>query len=470
MLKKICLTLLVLTHLSFAAEWIQGQWNGQPWQREELIKKAQQGDPDAMAEWAYCSYFTANNIPNNPAKITEYARRAAENDSILGKSMHAYCLMLGTNGTLKPQQGLSILEELSTTKHPFVDFCIAQSYTIKKVRPRDTKKTLEMLEQLTKKNVVQAPPVLAFFIKRRDPDRAMELLKQSFEKHNNSTATSLQFLNLTNVENRYGKAYADKVTENMLKIASLGSKAAIMRLAEVASRDEDSGNVIQLIKPRALSGHTSSIEALLSILEKKPIDISPATPFELAKTAYGQGSTNEYVLVAYHHGLINALQHNNNYDELAPLIEEACRKGTNFGQCRMHNHLGEFFMLSYTNYKGPVEHFDRAESNFIYHFYHASDYCSYMLAYYYLDNVRLERRDLAKGIAAAHVALKANKGQHQIDCLSRQRNLALLEATDAEKSEAERLIQIGFPNDKDSRRRAFDHLKEIGDMPAHIKF
>ena len=75
---RFLLAFLFLISPILAAEFPDGAWNGKFWDREKLIAGAENGDADAMAEWAFCSEGTLLKIayPIFNSELLEIARKS----------------------------------------------------------------------------------------------------------------------------------------------------------------------------------------------------------------------------------------------------------------------------------------------------------------------------------------------------------------------------------------------------------
>ncbi|QQL44007.1 hypothetical protein [Sulfuriroseicoccus oceanibius] len=68
-----------------------GAWNGKRWERERLFAGVAAGDPDALAEWAYCSRKVLLGIAFDDQLIYSRAKEAADKGSLFGRSLVGVC-------------------------------------------------------------------------------------------------------------------------------------------------------------------------------------------------------------------------------------------------------------------------------------------------------------------------------------------------------------------------------------------
>ena len=465
-----------------AAEIIDGQWNGKPWNTKQIIEKAEQGDPDAMAEWAYCSIFGENGIPHDEPQTFKYASAASAKGSVLGKTLEGYCYALANGTKLDAQKATRIIDEAHATKHPYARYAYAQSHTLKALGRRDTTEAMKIFREMMQHDVAQASAVLGFFShayakSTDDHKEAADLLKYSFEKYGSTMSAFVQIAQKKHTINFQGQQYYNKVIARLHKSARLGHSSSLRTLGNMAVKEKDYDIAIPYLLRAANNADDNAIGTLLN-LAPDANSPNPDTPIKgnyielakLAAIAYRSGGRSRQISSDYlHHLRISRAQKklpNEATNENALKVARDLIAG---GDCNTHDTIASILLYGVITLGDDDIFFERGLQHAIYHSDH-SNACIYTAARYLLEDKHPATFDRVRGLAAAKTTLARKLSDARKNYLKGRVTKMEKDATKEELQKVQQLVEQGYPNSETWRKEAFLKLQQYGDLPADWQF
>ncbi|YCM42295.1 tetratricopeptide repeat protein [Verrucomicrobiaceae bacterium 227] len=115
------LTILILFSLvmsGLGTGFPDGLWNGKPWATEKILEGVEKEDPQALAEWAYCSRDGWGGIKVDEEQIFKHAERSAQTGNDLGAAILARCYLKGKGVAKDEKMGLEITMTAAEKGHP----------------------------------------------------------------------------------------------------------------------------------------------------------------------------------------------------------------------------------------------------------------------------------------------------------------------------------------------------------------
>lgn len=153
------LTLLLL--LPLHAAFPDGKWNGKPWDKATLEAEVLKENPDALAEWAYCSFHCYVDIPYDLETAKKRAAQAAEKGSVFGKALTAYLTLDSLEPfPVKTENALPLIKEASDAGHPWALYLLTEAEIRGQLLPRVTEGRVEILKKLAEQGVIDAADFL----------------------------------------------------------------------------------------------------------------------------------------------------------------------------------------------------------------------------------------------------------------------------------------------------------------------
>lgn len=482
MCRIITFILFTVSCVLSSAEIIDGQWNGKPWNTKQIIEKAEQGDPDALAEWAYCSFFGENGIPHDEVKTFKYASSASAKGSILGKTLEGYCYALANGTKLDAQKAIRIIDEAHATEHPYARYAYAQSLTLNALGRRDTTEAMKIFREMMQHDVAQASAVLGFFShayakSAGDHKEAADLLKYSFEKYGSTMSAFVQIAKKEHTINFHSQKYYKKVIARLHKSARLGHPSSLRTLGNMAVKDKNYDIAIPYLLRAANNADHNAIRTLLNLAPDADTP-EPNTPVKsnhielgkLAAIAYRSGSRDRRVSSDYLHYLRTSRARKERLEEAS--LENAitvAREVIVAGNCNIHDTIAEVFLYGVTNLGDDDSFFERGIQHAIYHSDHSYP-ASYKVARYYLEQKHPETFDLVKGLAAAETTLAKELSNSYRSYLTKLVLKSKKEASEDDLKKVEELSKQDYPSGYKWRKEAFIKLQQYGDLPADWQF
>lgn len=479
------LTLIFLLSLScylHAVEIIDGQWNGKHWKTNEIISKAKSGNPDAMAEWAYCSFFGENGIPHDEPQTFQYASKASAKGSVLGTCLEGFCYALANGTKLDIQKAKSLIDEAHATKHPYARYIYGQSLTLGSLGRTNTTEAKKIFREVMQHDVAQASAVLGFFThaharSEHEHEEAAELLKYSFEKYGSTMSAFVQIAQKKHTIRLYGDRYYKQVLTRLHKSARLGHPSSLRTLGKMALKEENFDIAIPYLLQAANNADHNAIRTLISFAPDADSP-EPDTPVKsnyielgkLAAIAYRAGSRNRRVSSDYlHHLRISRARKQLPEEATLENMIKVAREVIAAGDCNTHDTIAGILLYGVTKFGDDDAFFERGLQHAIYHSDH-SDTVIYTMSLYFLDPNHTETFDIVKGLASAETALAGTLDDARRNYLTGLAAKFKEQATDEDLNNVKKLTKQNYPKALKWREEAFLKLQQYGDLPADWQF
>lgn len=95
-----------------------GLWNGKPWDVDEREAAAAKGDPEALAETAFCAWEAYGGVRSSEKTLYENAKKSAEQGNAYGLALLADCYSAGRGVEVDLQKALIYAEAAVKAGHP----------------------------------------------------------------------------------------------------------------------------------------------------------------------------------------------------------------------------------------------------------------------------------------------------------------------------------------------------------------
>ncbi|MEM0896121.1 MAG: PDZ domain-containing protein [Verrucomicrobiota bacterium] len=472
-----------------------GEWNNRAWELSRLMEGVERGDPDALAEWAFCAANVGKRLEFDAELVHARSKVAAEAGSAIGKLQHAICVERGIGTASDVELSSKLLQEAVETGHP----CALAEVALRKIEAHDRQRSFLGFEPDRETGVRYLEQAVSsgFFeskhLKGRDLQdgysgtknfrKAARLAKDSFLETGSLKSAawmykSARLLSFSEIQEFLEEEVVEKAGERLRSAAALGNPYATYVLAWEGVTEE---------RP-----HEAIPAFIQSINNKEPQAFWTATYFmrygrynrhvgstvctgnygsiyKTAKEAYLRNihaEDNRSIVYHYAIGLINKGTPEEKL-EAADAFRALIRDHREYP----YSYTG----LAYYYLKSSEEDQPNAEEHFrrcvaLGTFRSDSPNGSLALAAY-LGEWSLEKfRDYPRAYAAAVWAEKLNEDpgcrQHS-NKIAREAWAAM---DGGERLKAQRLIEEEYPYKRSYREEAFEYLQEIGDMAKFLPF
>ena len=499
MFKYIILFLFFVTSIS-ASPFIDGVWNGKPWNKAHLLAEVEKGDPDALAEWASCSDNVRIGIAHDRELINERFELAVEGGSLLAKAFYGNFLARNADEKLKAR-GLQMMEEALKEGHPLALSGMAR----RKMFGHDTEVDLEGAHKLLKEaethNSALAIAILGFYYQydeknntRYDIEKSIAYRKQSLLKFDNPFAA----VNLNSMlENRSLERFhhlidldtLDQGDQAIEKAAQLGLPFALVTVAK-AYYDAKKPHLALPMMVRAANLEHATARSYLSIWfdrgykvksgkgEKLVAKASYLESIKFAGLSYRSGDQSSAAIRNYARYLYS--EKNDTPDQLKlnhEKAEDLLLTKLNFNEhtsydCNCHDALAAGLIRIHGADEKPLDEalVARSFAHYIYHHDHTPSNI-YTICWYMLNDKDHKFYDPVKGLAAATSFLeiadsKSKSVKPARNLIKRSKKFITAE----QKALAVELVADGYPTSEKYRREAYEYLLKIGDISPEHKF
>ncbi len=494
---------ILLTLHALAAEFPDGAWNGKPLDRATLENAAAEGNRDAMAELAYCSQHTLLGIPYDSGKIISFSDLAARNGSALAMTVFAEVLIHGYGFPLDQERGLALLRKASDIGHPHAMALLAD-YMFVASHPRtqcggivlagiepDQAAAMDLLTKAEAAGTLFTDAV-RYRIHRyglgvpEDVEKGFGHMIRYVE-----TSASPEFAGLLfNLAHVRGSNYADYIPEATRPKqeaiaragAALGNPHAIRRVGSV---EKITGNA-NIGVPMVIRSLNNGVVGALSTVPRwtryydydsraKAYTVTGDIEdvFKMCAEAYERGYDRSNVFIGgfYASGLSRSFKKNGEpalYDEAVGVYRDLLINLPDYND--IYNGFAFHLFTKKAEGEEAKRIFERCTALWTYRATQ-DKYAAHWLAWI------LRTREVYGGkfinypqaVAAIRYASTRNQGAYKAG-EEKWLGQILPRMSAAQKEEAERLVEDGFPHALKYRKAAFETLQNAGDIPAGTTF
>lgn len=449
-----------------------GAWNGKPWDREELDTGVREGDPEALAEYAYCSREGMNQVPYDAGRIFECASRSAAAGNAYGAAVASRCHLIGIGTEKNPQRGYELARESADAGHPLGMKNLANCLFYGDGTAADIKQAHRLNKRAIRLGCAIAGNNHAnhqydgSYGLPRDREKGIALSIENFREYR----TLITALNLISrfVDDPEGEVYPldlQKDVEARVREAhECGVPGTTIKLAKhlcmVGRGNEGVPLLIESCESSEAEAHELAADfAAGNSVAKTAGD--RATISHLRREAVDLGCDSESVL----NWVMDSYLYKYTDEPVAP--EKAlihAQRLQEKGSAPPPHTMGRIF---FSKQDSPVRDKRRGMAHYVY-FSPESRNCAPFLAEALVSG-RPEDHDYVHGYAAAVFALE--HGMRSSDYyLKSLKERARKELDDAQFEEATDLIERGYPGADEFRRPAFEILKDYGDLPEDAEY
>ncbi|QQL44009.1 sel1 repeat family protein [Sulfuriroseicoccus oceanibius] len=466
-----------------------GAWNGKRWERERLFAGVAEGDPDALAEWAYCSSKVLLGIAYDEQLIYSRAKEAAERGSLFGRSLVGMCYQNGIAVEIDYEFSARVLNEtmdqgcgyaagwvgflFSKGRGVMRDF--DQVYEIAMTRVPEYARLRETLLAS-----VQDDSTSSFFSPACTTDRWMESFGRTGDVNDALCSLYADAYSTRYYPGGIKLGVKDRMGVRMWDAAMLGHIVSVNQVAwtRINAGGHRYGSLLALN-----AGTAGQKEALrnLAVVSSRPYSrlddrsrevlfiTSEESGDDLWERACRAGFVDSYYTGNIAQKLYDLhIPKSPRRDYATQLMKRMINRGDpeghrNLGYCLMYVHGWHRYHPVELNKKRGIAHliYGSAESHD----------CECTLAWcYFKGGINDRFLDRVRGVALARATI--NRRGHG-GCETKLRQWIKDEGAKLsaeEKKQVEDLLKRGFPRSDEFRRPAFELLKEVGDLPPNAKF
>jgi len=485
--------LFFLTGCLFAAGEVKipdGAWNGKPWKRNLLLSEVKKGNPDALAEWAYCSRRALLQIAYDRNLICKRAKIAGDKGSLLGKRMFAKSLRHGEGIEPDKKRSHQIFKQLAQQNCPDAMVDLASDYFFGEVVDKDVEQAEKWLKKADSYNCVRSASYWAMLYTSKeypgyDPRKAASINVEVFMKYDDIfCAGEIHYKSLYQDKKSYAglvtKEILDQVSQRLQQGVTLNHPNALFRQSWHELQRGDKNLAITLMiraanvgSPSAMRNVTIWLENDLTVRdennERQLLAIGDhLTRQKTAEFAYNHGERSETVVRTYANQLsrFKGKGYEAKHKEALKLFRGQLKTGV----CGAHDSLGMQHLQEHEEFKGTQKDSDLGFAHLIYHSTHSRDACWY-LALFHMSEPHSTSYNLPKGIAVCKNTMNIMETKSD-RFTQRMKRWIEKEKTlkPQQKEELDQLVKDGFPTSEKFRRPAFELIKKSGDLPADWKF
>lgn len=465
-----------------------GAWNGKPYKREVLEAGVKKGHIKALAEWAYCSYYSFGDIPYDEKLIFARANEAAKKNDPLGIFMVGACAESGFGGEEDMDaKCLKFIQASAKAEHPLGYWKLGVFYRLGIFGlEKDAKKGVAMIQKAKELGCLNADHSLSIIYRlgelgEIDLEKTASLLKKLLKVGDTNAAVEVARARVRETKHRSLHDYFSEEeyarSEEILRhSAFLGDPFSTYYLGYMLMRIGKPHEGIPLLikNSRMRDGDLNSLvffsgrkigagEVYIRCLAS-----DYKTEWKAAAQAHKKGTARENLKRLYADSvLMGDIRKKNPEEEEAVTVLLDLIQSSSRGDCQSSHSLGRFFTHKFLFQKGTEKkEFERGMAHYQLHG-NCPPAAHWTGLLYGDDDERI--RDIPKAIAALHRAVEINTGAWKLEEERKQKKLLKI-ATDEEKKAAEDLIADKWPYGKKHREKAFLFLQKIGDIPADQEF
>jgi hypothetical protein len=112
------LVLISYTFASFCFGTPDGAWNGNPWPKDKLEEATKNGDPEALAEMAYCVMMGVGDVKHDNTHAAALSKRSSDAANPYGQAIYARLVGLGMGAKKNPAKGEALSKKSADAGHP----------------------------------------------------------------------------------------------------------------------------------------------------------------------------------------------------------------------------------------------------------------------------------------------------------------------------------------------------------------
>ena len=495
--KSAVLLMCLLSTLVVSAAVPDGAWNRKPWDKKALDAGVNNGDKDALAEWAYCSYNTYQNVRHNEALVFQRAKQASEKGSPLGNMLLSNFYFQGVFVKLDVKRGVALLTKAKSQGHPIAQwkFDVFQRHGMYGIK-KDSAKAEEKMQRALDAGVREARWSLALLyssgqIGRIDLEESAKHYAIGVEKEQLLEAAVEVFHKSKLIVNspwvsHFSEDLIMKSEKALRHYASLGHPLARKYIGSYESQYGNPHLGIPTLmeleneyqgKSSVIRGH-AGLERLIHLMEvrsPKPhwkysyCSAECAVLYAAATSAYEYGRRDAHLEKLFAEGCMTMFFNKKITKEEEVLAINILRKLHLKHQDAhyFHHQIGLYFLIKNRNVEEHREYVDRGMAHLIYH--KDCHKALFDIGEISATSKSSNARNLPRGVAALN-RLLAFKGGPFYEKAKKLLKEVEPKMTPEQKKEAKLLIEEGFPSADKFREKAFKELQKFGDIPADWKF
>ena len=436
-----------------------------------LEAKAQEGDPAAMAEYAFHSLRCLGGVKYQPKRIFDLFTRSAEAGNEEGKVglAHCYCFNVGTIRDLHKAEKL--VEEPFANDHPVAQKVMGFFYYGKQgVRPKDIAKVVELNQQSAEQGCVAAQYNLAigytYGRPELDVERGMNELRAMHEAGSFALASGFLLKCLT--EHEIWPDHEEVFQSCVQRISELSDLNEPYCLYRLGWFHHDAGDLENAISCYAQSAHLGYGEAYFQLW--RLVEYGRRDDFgtiwtqnrhrgNLALLAYERGSWSSSSLFDAGWEITRMGAWHDKYQRRFPQLAEDCLVDLNNDKCRMHDILGRIYGRAKAKTIPDFAKMEWAHAHLLAHPHHGSNSPGELANYYFDEKKSAE--SLARGYLCAKRAAKMGHSRWGSE---KSKKWLEKQLTPEAKKRVEELQEENFPIAKKFRREAEEFLIELGHL------
>ncbi|MEM9480003.1 MAG: PDZ domain-containing protein [Verrucomicrobiota bacterium] len=478
-----------------AAEFRDGHWNGKPWEMQTLMASVEKGDPDALAEWAYCAANVGERLSFDRELVHDRSKTAAEAGSALGKLQYAICVERGIGTASDFQLSAKLLSEAAETGHP----CALIALAVRKLEAHDRQRDYlgfepdeeggrQCLEEAIASGFYEAKhwsgrDLLEGYSGKKNYKKAARLAKESFLETGSLRSAAWMYkaehlLSRNEIDEFLEDDVVEKAGERLRSAAALGTPYAKYVMGWEGVKGEKPHEAIpafiESVNNKEPQSFWTATYIMLQGRFNKYVDSTVCSGnydsiYKAAKEAYlrnHRANDNTRIVLYYAYGVIKKGTPEEKL-EVATALRALIRDHREYPYS--YTGLGYYYLKSSEgDHPEAAEHFRRCVA--LGTFRSDSPNGSLALAAY-LGEWSLEKfRDYPKAYAAAMWAEELNRNA---GCKQHARKIArhAWEAMDeGERLKAKQLVDEQYPYKRSYREEAFKYLKDVGDIEKFLPF
>lgn len=451
---------------------------GQAWKGEvnpalpALKQKAEQGDPAAMAEYAFHSLRCMGGVKFQPNRIFDLFTQSAEAGNAEGQVglAHCYCFSVGTMRDVRKAEEL--IREPFAEGHPVALKIMGYFYFgFHGVKERDLNKVKEFNEKSAAKGCVAAKYNLAIGYTQdrpeKDVERGMNELRALHDSRSFPLASAYLFkcLREHQIWVDHEEVYQDCV-QRISEYAKMDEPSALYRLGVF---HEDAGDLENAVGCYAQSAHLGNGNAYYAIWrinhyrrdgEYRNVWAKNRDRGNLALRAYQWGTWNPQSLAHAGWEITRVQSSHPQFVKRFPDFEKDAIAALKKGECDLHDVLGRLYCWSKPKNNPEFVKPEWGKAHLLFHTNHTRDSASILSGVFFSEEKTTE--NLARGYACSELAAKRGHPRH---CSKKHKDGMKKQMTPEAMKRAEELMEQGYPSDYRFRKEAEDFLIKIGHLP-----
>ena len=450
--------------------------NGQAWKGElhsdlvALEKQAKEGDPAAMADFAFHSMRCMGGLRYEPNRIFDYFSRSAAAGNTEGKVglAHCYCFSVGTLQDVRKAEQL-IAEPLQEN-HPVAEKIMGYFFYGKQgVKERDLAKVAEWNAKSAAQGCVAARYNIAIGYTFGRPELDVERgMKELLEMHEDrifplASGFLLECLRKHQVWDNQDEI-AQSCVQKISQYAKLNEPYALYRLGRFHQDASDFENAVAHYAKSAQLGKGDSYLALFALVQAEGrrnrgnIWMRSRDRGNLALQAYKRGAWNSYSLSYAGWEITRMLNSNQSVLKQFPNFENDAIHS--LPEMRsLHDCLGRLYLRAKPGANPRFAKPEWGKAHLIYHSNRSRDASASLSAAYFDSENTAE--NLARGYVCSLHAGRKGHSRHQTQ---KHRDWMEKQMTPEAHKRAKELEEEGFPEADKFREQARELLVKIGHL------